>query len=206
MSSHVIEKTLVALSVCACAVVAAGPARAISTPTTHCGRHFDSVDWQALSSTDTSHVDTLFVTIDVGGDDIRSGTGVSGTVTFRTLLSRSDQRASGVLTSDPHPNNSTFTGRISLGSRPDAIDTLVSPLDIRAIELASSSGQPDIFSTPDNWNMDSISVQYTTLEDARTLHPLVLGSGSPWLHRFKADCDDDSGEGGPLWSVVNPTT
>ncbi|MBF6174981.1 hypothetical protein [Nocardia blacklockiae] len=205
MSRHILEKALVLLSVFVCPVAVAGPAEALPTTTIHCGKHYDSVDWQAPSLADTSHVDTLFFAVDVGGDDIRSGTGVSATVTFRTLFSRVDTRRSAVLTSDPHPNNSHFSGSVSLGSRSDDIESLVSPMDIFRVELVSASGQPDIFSTPDNWNMDSLSVQYTTFEDSRTFHPLVQGSGSPWLHRFKADCDNDSGEGGPLWTVVNPT-
>ncbi|MBN1204128.1 MAG: hypothetical protein JXB05_04295 [Myxococcaceae bacterium] len=46
------------------------------------------------------------------------------------------------------------------------------------------SGQPDIFSTGDNWNMDAITV--TAILDDESELVLVQQAGSP-LHRFMSD-------------------
>ncbi|MGK8522695.1 hypothetical protein ACRS6B_14535 [Nocardia asteroides] len=204
MFSYFAKRALVLLSISATSVAVAGPVEAQPFETIHCGKRLGTTDWQGPLTDENTHVNELFISINVGGDDIRSGTVVSAVVSFRTIWDH-EKSASAVLTSDPHPNNSDFFGKVSLRSRSDDIDSLVSPSDIDKVEILYTSGQPDIFSTPDNWNMDSISVQYSQHGGSTLLEPLFSGAGEPWLHRFKADCDDASGEGGHSWTAVNPS-
>ena len=62
--------------------------------------------------------------------------------------------------------------------------------DIQVFGIRFFSGQPDIFSTGDNWNMDSINVTYHV--DNAPDDFLLSMSGTP-LRRFVSDHDE--------WSV-----
>ncbi|WP_153348064.1 hypothetical protein [Nocardia aurantia] len=205
MFDYFTKRALVLLSVLATPVAVAGPAEAVPINTVHCGRHYDNMDWQGPIDADNTFLDAIFITINVGGDDIRSDTGVSAEITFRKVFNQTPITTTAVVTSGPHPNDSNFFGKIPMGSRADDLNSLISPSGIDKIEIFStSSGSTDPFSTSDNWNMDSISVQYAQINDPSALKPLFWGSGQPWLHRFKKYCDNESGEGGPRWAAISP--
>ncbi|GAB2678520.1 hypothetical protein [Nocardia goodfellowii] len=195
------KKILVLSAIVATSTAMAGPADAVIREPAHCGKNNGNVDWTPPASNPDENpaIDELLITINVGGDDIRSNTTVSATVTFTSDFSIAPQTATDTLTTSPHPNDTNFSSRIPLAS--NGGDS-VRPRSIEAVEIFYSSGQPDIFSTPDNWNMDSMSVQYPDRSGVFT--HLFSGSGEPWLHRFKANCDDSNGEGGPTWKVDTP--
>ncbi|MCP3135959.1 hypothetical protein [Pyxidicoccus xibeiensis] len=56
---------------------------------------------------------------------------------------------------------------------------------LHEFSIQFTSGQPDIFSTGDNWNMASVLV-VGILDDESEL-VLVNQANSPYLHRFKSD-------------------
>lgn len=201
MVGYLAKRAFVLLSSCATSAAIAVPAQADPVLPTHCGVERGGTDW-VVQGGDPAFVDKFFIRIEVGDDDIRSGSAVSAVVVVKTLFT-GKKSAIATLTSDPQPNGSVFSGTVQLERDENDQDTWAHPDGIESVEILYTSGQPDIFSTPDNWNMNSITVDYS-LTGSTSRSPLLSGSGNPWLHRFKSDCDNTSGEGGPDWTVVRP--
>jgi hypothetical protein len=194
------------------AVFVSAPASATGVPGVNsCGQDFGHVTWNSPAT--NTVVTQLVVRILVGGDDIRSGTAIYGKMILKdnTQLSLQPIRSPFDITLNGHKgyaNGSLLNVKVFM---PDARErpTLVHVRDIRAFDIYYNGLYGDgYYPTPDNWNMSRIRIIYpknpslnppvTTKIDGRQYDQLLFGSGSPYLHRFKENCQSD---GGPDWAV-----
>ncbi|MGX1763254.1 hypothetical protein ACWIG5_41260, partial [Streptomyces lydicus] len=128
------KRTFALLSVLATPFLVTSPAAAVPLHTVHCGTPHGSVDWNGPLEQNNTHVKELNISINVGGDDIRSGTSVSASVTFRTIWNQ-EKTITDALSFDPHPGNSNFFARFSLGPYIEEIVYILIPVGIDNIVL-----------------------------------------------------------------------
>ncbi|RYZ36132.1 MAG: hypothetical protein EOO71_32930 [Myxococcaceae bacterium] len=122
-------------------------------------------------------VSYIRVKIGTGGDDLRNASLAVAQLKYLSLTG-SQQTASGNL------NN-----YVGWGNYTENTVTYAVPGDVyvdRLLEFAIqfTSGQPNIFSTGDNWNMNSITVTAILSNSTETI--LLTMAGNP-LHRFQSD-------------------
>lgn len=175
--------------------------------TDDCGPRFGNADWDdTFAESQGRLVDHLLFQINVGGDDIRGGTVVSAIIT--DVFNGTTQMNLNV--GQERPNSSTFVERFVFPR--DWADRGVHPPNITSITITYTSGQPDWFSTPDNWNLTGIKVFFPKNVDVPIRGEIgdinsqydqwITGSGDPYLHRFKQNCEEK--EGSPNWTITNP--
>ncbi|MCB9599725.1 MAG: hypothetical protein H6721_23085 [Sandaracinus sp.] len=123
----------------------------------------------------------LRVVIVTGDDDLRRDSTAVARLEFNDRSGRRLTISRDLNARNEWPNWSTNTRTMPV---PDGV-TLAN-LDSFAIEF--TSGQPDVFHTGDNWNLQSIEV-WATLDDAEGTQVLVTSDANDPLHRFKSDRD-----------------
>jgi hypothetical protein len=172
-------------------LASARPAEALIAPEleSYCGTNYGHLDWHEPAW--GRIIEELQFKIHVGNDDIRSGTRVYATVRLASP-SRAETLPWQELEQAGVSPGSWLEGKYFLPRSNIPVDR------IKGVAILYTSGQPDPFSTPDNWDMTSLQILYSVDSTQRTL---VFGEGSPWLHRFKVNCD---GEGGPLLRADSP--
>ncbi|WP_240359086.1 hypothetical protein [Pyxidicoccus trucidator] len=132
----------------------------------------------ALAGDGDRQVSKMRVTIATGTDDLRNASNAVATLKY-TNASGNQLVAGGNLNNGAQwPGGSTKTVTI-----PMPVGIVLSRLLEFSIQF--TSGQPDIFATGDNWNMNSITV--TAILDDGSEANLVVQADSPWLHRFQSD-------------------
>jgi hypothetical protein len=120
---------------------------------------------------------TLRITIVTGGDDLRNASQAVASLRY-TNAAGNQLVTSGALNNGARWNNgSTNTVNIAM-----PVGIVLSRVQEFSIQF--TSGQPDIFSTGDNWDMSRVTV--TAILDDESEAVLVNQAGSP-LHRFMSD-------------------
>lgn len=119
----------------------------------------------------------LRVTIGTGDDDLRKASQAVAKLAYRTVTGDTKYTSGNLNNGANWPNWSTRTVTI-----PMPVGILLGNLVEFSIEF--TSGQPDIFSTGDEWKMNSIMV--TAILDDGSEAILVNAAGNP-LHHFKHD-------------------
>src|ERR1051326_7422114 len=150
------------------ASAAAEPAHV--TPST-CGAVYGSTNWE--EPTTGASIKQLFIRIRVGDDDIRPGT----VALARVMINQGGQRI--LLKEKPlnipeksFPNVSLLQAEYDLAAERDGDPEtdedpgIIADWMIKGFAIRYVSGQPDIFSTPDNWNMNDIQVFYPRDDDS----------------------------------------
>jgi hypothetical protein len=154
----------------------------------------------------------LVVRIQVGDDDIRGDTQVIGFIRLsdNTKLELEPIGSLNVSLSQSReiPNGSLLNIKVSLVNAQGAA-LAVHVKDIRVFHIEHSTTDADGLAA-DNWNMNAIRVIYpkdpslnppvATTVDWSKYDQLFFGSGSPYLHRFKQNCQSD---GGPDWDAFH---
>lgn len=131
----------------------------------------------ALAGDGDRQVSKMRVTIVTGNDDLRNASQAVATLKY-TNASGNQLVAGGNLNNGAQwPGGSTKTVTIPL-----PVGIVLSRLLEFSIQF--TSGQPDIFATGDNWNMNSVTV--TGILDDGSEVILLNQAGSP-LHRFQSD-------------------
>lgn len=183
------------------------PAYAQTGAESFCGTDFGRADWNTPAW--GTILTEVTLRIQVGNDDIRSGTSVYAWLHIKNSVTDKWVSVPGPINGYANfPNNSLLQVKIPLT---DPSLGLVTPENIQDVFISYVPGMPDVFSSPDNWNMNAIRILYpknsnlhpplATAIDWSQYNQLLFGSGSPWLHRFKMSCDS---EGGPTWQATNP--
>ncbi|RKG90513.1 hypothetical protein [Corallococcus terminator] len=131
----------------------------------------------AFAIDDAHRITQLTVTIVTGGDDLRTAS--NAVASFRYTNTSGNQLVTSFNLNNgvSWPNSSTKT--VTFATPAGIYQGLL--LDF-AIQF--TSGQPDIFSTGDNWNMNAITVTARMADGSNVI--LVSQAGSP-LHRFQSD-------------------
>ena len=200
--------SMIVASLAAVALAMGGTAGSASAQTGaewSCGQDHGQADWNAPVA--GTVVKQLTLRILVGNDDIRQGTGVFASVHIKNKSGDKWIGQSGPINNYVgYPNGSLLQAKISLANTGLGQVTID---DVVAVYIMYGSGLPDVFSTWVNWNMNAVRVLYpkspdlnlplTAAIDWSQYNQLLYGSGSPWLHRFKVNCDS---EGGPYWEAA----
>jgi hypothetical protein len=132
----------------------------------------------AAHATDDAHrITHLRIKIVTGGDDLRTASNAVAQLRYTTTSGSSLSTSGNLNNGASWPNHSINTV------------TLAMPAGVyegRLTEFAIqfSSGQPDPFSTGDNWNMNSITVTAIMADGTEVI--LISQAGDP-LHRFQSD-------------------
>lgn len=119
----------------------------------------------------------LRIEIATGGDDLRTASNAIATLKYTSVSGNQ-------LTASINLNNGAQWPGWSLRTVNFTLPAGVLLSRAHAFRIQFYSGQPDIFSTGDNWNMNGITV--TGILDDESEVVLVQQAGSP-LHRFQSD-------------------
>lgn|GEM_PF-6572714 len=121
----------------------------------------------------------LRITVATGGDDLRNASHAVAEIKYVGL-------SGNLLTASINLNNGAGWGNWSTHTVTMTTPSGMLLANVEEFSIQFTSGQPDIFSTGDNWNMNSITV--TAILDDSTEAVLVQRSGN-YLHRFWSDHD-----------------
>lgn len=127
-----------------------------------------------LDSTDPL-VNQVSVILRTGGDDLRRNSEVD------LLIGRSDSELTRRRISTPIKlnNNTTFS------AAPISIEPPIRLSQIQRVGLQYYSGQDEPFDTTDNWNVDELSIRWSSSTGASGL--LFSRASVPYLHRFSGE-------------------
>ncbi|MFY2564317.1 hypothetical protein ACN469_42395 [Corallococcus terminator] len=119
----------------------------------------------------------LRITVVTGGDDLRNASHAVASLKYVGL-------SGNLLTTGINLNNGAGWGNWSTHTVTMTTPTGVLLANVEEFSIQFTSGQPDIFSTGDNWNMNGITV--TAILDDGSEAVLVQKAENP-IHRYQSD-------------------
>ena len=124
-------------------------------------------------------ITALRIVIQTGDDDLRTDSSAVARLWFVDASGR--RRNAGM-----DLNGRQAWGNWSTNTRDMPVPPGLTLADLDRFEIEFTSGQPDVFHTGDNWNMQSIEV-YAVLDDDEGTTVLVTSDAGDPLHRFQSD-------------------